>query len=660
MTLGGTAQSVNARSDAARLVGLLTFVIAIAVLGLARDLLIPVALAVLVAFILSPVVMQLQRIGLPRALAVVVAMSGAVAVVVSVTAVVAIQFVELAGQLPEYRGTIRSKLDRISGDADGWLGRARSGLDALEDEVREATAEDDDGDAASSEPGVSWDASTTPGPLRPGDPSLELGPLAEPRRPSVEPIPVVLVEGDSSTPIGAASELAAPLLAPLLGALIVIMVATFFLVRRDDLRDRLAALAGRDRLRITTQVLEEASRGISHYLVGQLIVNCIFGLLVGVVLALVGVPNAILFGAIAVPLRFAPVIGPWIVVALPTLLAAVVFDDWTTPLLTLGLLVAVELIVTYVIEPLILGAKTGLSTPAIILALLFWTWLWGAAGLLLAIPLTVCLAVLGRHVPRFQWLAIALDNAPALSPPLRFYQRILALDADDALAIARDARIRSGLIDVCEEFIGPALRLLESDRHSQTGLVAPGDPHLVVMREVTEALIDDEPVEADRVTAPGGVLREGVAPASPSAVCVPARDEADAIMASLLARVLRLRGVHSATTGLSPLATERADTAREAGTDVICVCAVPPMAEARARQVIRRIHGSAERSGVELSSAVVVLLWTGEVADAAAVRLASSGAAAAETLFEPAIRAITAAANGVSARRKPEPQTATL
>ncbi|MDZ4753953.1 MAG: AI-2E family transporter [Phycisphaerae bacterium] len=591
------------RSDAARLVRLLTFVTIVAVLYLGRAILIPVALSVLVAFILTPVVKQIQRGPVPRWLAVTVTVVASIGIVAFVGWIVAVQTLDLAENLPQYRGQIREKTQSLVGDTDSWMFRARRGLAEVHEQVRDATA-------------------------TLGDPADE--------KPAIESAPfVVSVPQDESGPI---SSLVATLLTvvnPLLAAGIVLVFTSFILVKSEDLRDRALALMGADQLRVSTQVMDDAAENLSRFLFAQLIINAAFALLFGVGLFVIGVPNAFLFGAMAIPLRFVPIVGPWILAALPVLLALIVLKGWWPPFATLALFMVLELATLYVVEPWAYGKRTGLSTPAVLLALVFWTWLWGGAGLVLAMPITLCIAVFGRHVRSLPWLSILLDDLPALPPSSRVYQRLLALDIDEAVAVAKTEQVAHGVAHAFDEVIVPALAMIEHDR--QTELVTPEQTRFAIdgVGEIVAALMDS----TSEVIGPHPHPDSALAP--PKILCVPARSDADGISAKMLAHVVRTRGGTATALPASSSLSDRLSSVQESDAEVVCVCAMPPWAESHAKFMAQRIAGAVR------GKRVILGIWSTRVSDAAMKgtiatapsRIATTLDAAANAAMAPAPRA---------------------
>ena len=246
---------------------------------------------------------------------------------------------------------------------------------------------------------------------------------------------------------------------------IVVILVVFFLVRREDLRDRFIRLAGKGRATVTTQMLADAATRVSRYLSMLFLINATFGIVVGIGLYLIGVPNAVLWGILAATLRFVPYIGPWIAAVAPTGLAMAISTGWLAPILTLGLFAAMELFCGNVLEPWLYGKGTGVSAVAVLVAAVFWTWLWGIVGLLLATPLTVCLLVIGKHVPQLSFLHVLLGNEPVFEPTRRVYQRLLAGDQEEANELLDEDLENRPLVDVYDTLLIPAMALAETDWH---------------------------------------------------------------------------------------------------------------------------------------------------------------------------------------------------
>ena len=390
----------------------LIFVIVIAALYVGRDIFVPLALAVLLSFMLAPLLSWLQRQRVPRIPAVVGVVALAFAVVCGFTFVVAGQLTQLAENLPSYQSNLQAKIRavKIGGAPDGLFGRISAMLQELGDEV-----------------------------ARPSVPTapVALPPASLGGEKSVAPIPVEIVEPNSS-PLQIVETVIGPLIAPLVTAGIVIVFVIFILLYRHDLRDRFIRLASVGDLNRTTQALEDAGSRVAKYLLMQVVVNLSYGIPIGIGLWLIGVPYPLLWGMLAVVLRFIPYIGPILAAMFPIALSIAVDPGWMMLALTVSLFVIVEIVSNNIVEPWLYGAKTGLSPIAIIVSAIFWTWLWGPIGLLLATPLTVCVFVLGRHVPQFAFLDVLLGSERVLTPEESLHQRLLALNPDEATEDAEE------------------------------------------------------------------------------------------------------------------------------------------------------------------------------------------------------------------------------
>ena len=348
------------------------------------------------------------------------------------------------------------------------------------------------------------DNGAKPGAPAPGA-TLETAPgaSAEPQR----PIPVE-IHDPPATPLSALAEFVGPLVQPIATAGIVLVFIVFVLLQREDLRDRMIRLFGMNDVHRATAAISDAAKRIGRYLLMQLVVNLLYGIPVGLGLYLIGVPNALLWGLLATVLRFVPYSGPILAAASPIALSLAVDPSWTTPLLTVALFVVLELFTNNVLEPWLYGASTGLSPLALIVAAVFWTTLWGPVGLLLATPLTVCLVVLGRHVPQLHIFEVLLGDTPVLEPDVKFYQRLLAGDPHDAEEVADDMLEERPLSEVLGRIVLPALALAEQDR--QRGALAPGRAREIAgwVQEIVDDLAETAATTAEpKAAVPAASLR---------------------------------------------------------------------------------------------------------------------------------------------------------
>jgi predicted PurR-regulated permease PerM len=521
-----------------------------AVLYLARDVLIPFALAILAAFLLAPAVRVLERLRLGRIASTFLVVSLAFSLIGAIGWIAAHQALSLAAKLPEYRANIIKKVRAVN-PGEGRIGRATEAIKELESEAA----------------------------------------------PSSAPLPVTETPPSA---IAALGELVGPFIQPVGTALAVIVFTILLLLNRENMRERLIGLIGARRINVTTQALGEASFRVSRYLYMQLIVNACFGIPFGVALHFIGIPNAMLWGLLGTLLRFIPYAGVWIAAALPTLLAFAIFDGWTEVAWVVGVFLVLELVLVNVVEPWLYGRSAGLSPIAIIAAALFWTWLWGPVGLLLAVPLTVCIAVMGRYIPEMGWLNVLLGVEPVLSPEARLYQRLIALDHDEAMTLAGEHAAQHGVPALYDTLLIPTLSLAEADREQGT-LDAEHERFLV---QTTRQIVDETSPEAP----PG---------AQHSNICiVPAHDAADELAGAMLARLLPGARVFSA----EQLAGETLEAVGRKPCAVICISAVPPHAASHAAYLARRL----KKAFPELR--IVVALWTSESIARSKPRLLAAGA----------------------------------
>jgi predicted PurR-regulated permease PerM len=532
-------------------VGLL---VAAAILYLARDVLIPLALAILLSFLLAPLVRRLEHWKLGRLASTLIAVVLGFAIIGGIGLVAARQALSLAGKLPEYRENIREKIHALRAPNDGTLGKAAEAIKQLES------------DAA---PGAA-----TPLPV------TETAPSA----------------------FAALAEMVGPFVKPIGTALAVVVFTILLLLNRENMRERLIGLIGPRQINVTTQAMGEASYRVSRYLYMQLVVNMMFGIPFGIALYFIGVPNAMLWGLLGTLLRFVPYAGVWIAAALPTLLGFAIFDGWSEVMWIVGVFVVLELILVNAVEPWLYGRSAGLSAIAIIAAALFWTWLWGPVGLLLAVPLTVCIAVMGRYIPEMGWLNVLLGVEPVLTPEARFYQRLIARDQEEAGEIAEKYAEEHGNVALFENILVPALSLAESDRHRGALDEEQSRFAFETTRQIAEELRTEEEARVD------DACRH---------VCiVPAHDQADDVAGAMLARLIP--GAQRFPAG--SLAAETIDKVDEQGCRIVCISAVPPRAASHAAYLVRRLKQRFP------SKRIVVGLWSTETIDKVKPRLLEAGA----------------------------------
>ena len=414
---------------------LLVGAVIISALYFAREILVPIALAVLLSFVLAPLVRFLQRLKMPRSVAILGAVTIAMTIALGLTTMVMIEVNQLANDLPRYQTTLSDKMHALR-DRVGSVGILKNASKMLKDLDKELKSTDGR-EASTDKPALSDRAARTP-------------------------IPVEVHQPDP----GASEALVAmlrPLVVPFTTTGIVLIFLIFFLFQREDLRDRFIRLAGSEDLERTTAALDDAGRRLGRLFITQLTLNAVFGTVIGVGLAIIGVPSAPLWGLLAMCLRFIPYVGAILAAGLPIALAAAVGSDWTMTFSTIALFAVVEPLTGHVVEPVVCGKSAGLSPVAIVLAASFWTWLWGPLGLLLSTPLTLCLVVLAKHVDRLQFIDVMLGDRPALTPQQAAYQRMLTGDPIEAIEEARTFLKKGTVSAYYEEILLGALRLAEAD-----------------------------------------------------------------------------------------------------------------------------------------------------------------------------------------------------
>jgi predicted PurR-regulated permease PerM len=555
----------------------------IAVLYFASDLLIPLVFAVLLAFVLAPVSRVFRRFGLPRPAAVMLAVLLAFSLLLGIGLLMARQASSLADNLPVYQASIAEKLSGLQARG-GLVDRITATFQEFGQSFRrqQAPVAAPPGDL----PGASGIGGTG---AAPAGSNPTIGAEAAGTR---EPLPVVIREAEPSA-MQTLQTVAEPLLHPLATAGIVLILVVFILLYREDLRDRMIRLAGARDLHRTMAAMDDAAYRLSRFFLAQVALNTGFGVFIAITLWLIGIPSPLLWGFVAGLMRFVPFIGSYIAAALPLLLALAVDPGWTTLALVFALFAISEFAMGQVFEPWIFGHSTGLSPVAVIAAATFWTWLWGPVGLLLAVPLTVCLVVLGRHVDRLEFLEVMLGDQPALGPEETFYQRALAGDLD-ALAEQSERFLKEqSLEDYLDAVALPALRLAQADQ--VRGALAP--ERLERLRECVLTLLEDleeaEEKRPDEAREPeeGGARPVPPAWRMPGAIlCLGGRGPLDALLAAMLAQVLVWRGygVHQGGAVL--------DGADPGSARVACLCLIEGGSSAAAaryqlRRTRRRLRG---------------------------------------------------------------------
>jgi len=504
----------------------------------ARDVLMPLALALLLAFVLSPVANALQRTRLGRVASVLVVVILAFSLLGGVAWGLSQQIASVGGDLPRYSATIKEKVARWRREGAGRvLGRVRSSVDEVVDEMQKT----------------------------------ETSPRRE------RPTPVVIRGGDTGL-LDTITALATPLATAGFVGLLVI----FMLLERTELRNRLIRLVGYGHLTLTTKALDEASERISRYLFGQSAVNGALALAFGVGLFLIGIPYAFLWGVLLGVLRFIPYVGVWLGVLPPILFTLATFDGWTKPLLVAGLFVGLEVMLSGFIEPVLYSQRAGVSKVALLVAVAFWAWLWGPVGLVLATPLTVCLLVLAKYVPEMDFLAILGGDEPALETSVSFYQRLIAEDLDEASDLVDEFLKTHPVESVYDELLVPALVCAKRDR-GRSRLSEDVETFIVrALREIVEDL-------GRRTPSTGGTDGAAAPPIMRMLGC-PASDAYDEVGLVMFRQLIDPGRVEMELVSTEALSSEVVALVETARPQAICVSALPPGGLAHARYLCKRLR----------------------------------------------------------------------
>ena len=602
-----TPKIKTSASDA--LVGIWTVALTsfiVTTLYFARELLIPLALSALLTFLLSPLVSYFERwIGRIAAVLVVVALifTGLGAAGWMLTR----QLVDLATKLPEYKGNIAAKMHAFDAPKGGAFTKLSETVEELKQELP--------GGTAPPAPTITQDT---------GKPQTAVS--SPPSAPSLA-VPVQVVETSKGNPIQLIQSIIAPLLGPLGMAALVLVLVIFMLLQREDLRSRLIRLIGQGRISATTRAMDDAGHRVSRYLLMQLLVNVTYGTVIAIGLYFIGVPNALLWGAFGTILRFIPYIGPWVAMILPSILALAISPHWTMPVLTVALFAGTELLLNNVMEPWLYGAHTGVSSIALIVAAVFWTWLWGALGLVLATPLTVCLVVMGRHVPRLSFLSVVLSDEEALTPAEDCYHRLLTPGDRDELELVESYLEANTLTALYDSVFIPALTAAETDARAE---LLDGEQLANLkqsMRDIIEDLGTRPAVPTKAAEEKAESAADDAAPPPPALApdcrvfCLPARADRDELAGAMLMQLLRQQGFGVQNAPAKLVAGELLALVEKADVDVVCISVVAPSTVIHARYLCLKLRTLLPKQKI------VIGLWgaTDEVTEAAS-RLRDSGA----------------------------------
>ena len=540
------------RTDSA----LMTVILVVVVLYFAREVFVPLALAALIAFVLTPAAHRLERWGMkrtPAALLVIVLSLAAVAVL---GWVLLGQIYSLAVEFPQYQQNVSDKIGSLHLDSAGRLSRTIEMLNGLNRRIKSGNTATTPVLSVIPPPRASGRIHTSPPVLA---------------NKTTQPVSVRIEEPQESV-LELAGSTMTPLLHPLATTFIVVIFLVFMLIGREDLLDRGLKLAGSGRMHVTTTAIKDATDRVSRYLQTQLVVNLCYGAVAGVALRLIGVPHPLLWAILTCVLRFVPYVGIMMAAAGPLLLAGAASPHWSQLMWTVIMFGVLEVVAANFVEPMLYGASTGISAIAVLIAAVFWTFLWGLPGLLLSTPLTVCLIVIGRQVPRLHYLEVLLGERTGLPPSEHFYQRMLASNPKAARALVEATLKTRSRAEVYDTVLVPALTMIQEARHSDEMTTARAEEVLQSVEELVEEL--------------AGGTASGLAEPAKRVVCIPATDFADEIACELAQQVLEdTAPVHiiSADSSMSNIQELMARLQPE----VMCVVGVPPRA---VRHIKMRCH----------------------------------------------------------------------
>ncbi|PYO24129.1 MAG: hypothetical protein DMD85_07730 [Candidatus Rokuibacteriota bacterium] len=510
-------------------------------LGIAQDVFIPIALAMLLTFVLSPIVERLQHWHVPRVAAVVVTVVFAFSVLGGLGWLLASQATTLAADLPQYKHNLTRKIREVR-----RVGKSDS-LEKAQSAVKEVIGElQKDGAVAAKKP----------------------------------PQPVV-VEKPAPGGLDSFRATLAPIADVLATVGFVVVLVIFMLIERQRLLERIIRLGGTARVTLTTKILSDAADRIGRYLQAQSLINTGFGVTIATGLFLIGVPYALLFGVLGAVLRFVPYVGVWVAAGSAALVSLAVSDGWREPLMVLTLFTLVELLIYLVVEPLLYSHSAGVSPLALLITLAFWTWLWGPIGLILGTPLTVCLVALGRHLPEMQFIVVLFGDEPVVSTDVAVYQRLLKGDEDGARAVLAQYVKEHPTADVYEEALLPVLARVRRDA-SRGALTAQESAFITgaIRRVVDESEDGGRPAAQDEAAA---------APVLEALAC-PARDEVDAAALRMLAARVATEGVRLDVADAGVLAAEVLERVEAMRPGVVVVASVAANGLGHARYVLKRLR----------------------------------------------------------------------
>ena len=515
--------------ESGKLIGLGYLVLVLFSFTWAKEFLLPIVLAVIISFLLAPVVTRLERWGFHPVLAVLSVATFAFALLGVLCTIISMESLDLVNAIPKYRDNIHAKWAAVQKGPSGPLSLAFSNIGSLTADLGKITA-----------------------------------PAAGTAHES-EPTKVQVVSGADSA-LTLVKNSVAPIIGPVAEFAVIVVLVVFILLERKRFRDRFLRLIGHSRLATTTLAIDEAGIRISGFLLGQLAVNGVYAVVLGIGLALIGIPNAFLWAVLTLVLRFLPYVGLWISAFFPLVLSIAISTTWKEPILTLGLYCFLEVFTNNVVEPIVLGGSAGMSPLAVIVSALFWTWLWGPIGLLLATPLTASLVALGRYFPAFHVFSVLLAADPPTPMETKLIRFLTESRLSEAKALIHEQAGTELTLEIAEEVIVPAIRAIEND-------LFPG-----TTAHQTKARIYEQMRELiDELTVPGP--SDAVSPAessidNPEVVVVPFLGEGDEVVGKILVRLLEAGGIGVNLLSWRTLRAEKVERLKELGARAIVLSAV--------------------------------------------------------------------------------------
>jgi predicted PurR-regulated permease PerM len=593
---------------------LVAIVTTIAALFFAKEILLPLALAILLSFLLTPLANTLERWRIPRVPATILVVAMSFAVLCALGWIVTIQLVDLSRELPNHKENLFAKVRSVRPDSQTITELSKT-VEGLGKELTggEQPQEDQD-DAANQDGQADRDRREQPDQQETADDTGTSTPLADDRSPADAILPLEeSADGEDGnpavelrvvemppSPLAQIQTWLGPLVAPLTTVGMVIVMVFFILLDRENQRNRLIQLFGKSNLHRTTEAIHDAGRRIGRYLRMQFLINAGYGLTVALGLWLIGVPGAVMWGVLGFSLRFLPYVGPWIAAVMPIIVSVATSPGWTQPMFVVSLYIVLELLLNNVAEPLLYGGSTGVSTVGVILAAIFWTWLWGPIGLVLAMPITVCLVVMARYVPQLRFITVLLADQPTLTPSERLYQRLLAFDYNEPLRTARKHVKSSSLASFYDDLLIPALVLAEQDRHAGDLNDDQEDFVHEAAADLIEDLTDDATTTSQLNVQPDAsaavkLTSNADSPENGSftqarILCVPLRDQADAAAGQMLAQLLAIDGFQVHVDAPESLSGEVVDHVAKLASELVVISILPPIAPRDSRLLWKRLR----------------------------------------------------------------------